>query len=97
MIIRIMLVCVLLVTVGCGDFTSGSYESDYDGGGSYISRYDRCDAICEDHCIQCWMWYTEQRRCIDSNCRSQCVMLACDSLGYSSRCFDMFREACNSE
>jgi len=92
MIIRIMLVCMLLVMVGCGDYTSGLYDSDYDGGG-YTSRYDACEFMCTDHCNQCWMFYTEQYRCT-TDCRNQCVIMACDSLDFSSRCYDMYREIC---
>jgi len=93
MIIRIMLVCMLLVTVGCGDYTSGLYDSDYDG--NYESREDACYAMCKDHCDSCWMFFTERHRCLEYECQPQCRIMACDSLGYSSRCYEMFREVCS--
>ena len=93
MIIRIMLVCILLVTVGCGDFTSGSYESDYDGGGSYSTP--SCYRLCGDICNSCLSWYSDIYFCED-HCERECRYASCNNSinKYTDKCNQIFTDSC---
>ena len=93
MTIRFLLLCMLLV--GCGDYTSGLYSSDYDGG--YYTD-PSCAYLCSNVCDSCLVWHSDRYFC-NLHCDRECRYAFCnrDINRYSDKCNRIFTEACSGE
>ena len=94
MIIRILLLGLLCV-VGCGDYTSGLYGSDYgdDGGGYYTDP--SCKYLCENVCDSCLVWHSDRYFC-NIHCERECRYAFCnrDINRYTNKCNQIFTDSC---